>query len=82
MGRALQGVGDHAGRPRPGRIRLGDESRGAGVHAGRNHPGISGQAARHARMPGTPSKTSAMDLAEGQAFVRRVVLAWIAAESN
>ncbi|WP_256804648.1 hypothetical protein [Frankia sp. ACN10a] len=47
-----------------------------------NHPGISGQAARHARMPGTPSKTSAMDLAEGRAFIRRVILAWIAAESN
>ncbi|ETA01250.1 hypothetical protein CcI156_17810 [Frankia sp. CcI156] len=46
-----------------------------------NHPGISGQAARHARMPGTPSKTSAMSLTEGRALIRRVILAWIAAES-
>ncbi|MCM3884291.1 hypothetical protein [Frankia sp. R82] len=56
------------------------EARAFGLAA--NHPGISGQAARHARMDGTPNKSSVMGLLEGQALIRRLVLAWIASESN
>lgn len=40
-----------------------------------NHPSISGPGARHARRPGIPSGQT-MTLAEGEQFIRKLVVAW------
>ncbi|TGB14397.1 hypothetical protein [Streptomyces sp. MZ04] len=40
-----------------------------------NHPAISGAAARHARRSDTPSGQT-MTLAEGEGFIRQLVVAW------
>jgi hypothetical protein len=48
--------------------------------ASANHPGISGDAARHARMRGTPGPNRTMTISEADALVRRLVANWI--ESN
>jgi hypothetical protein len=45
--------------------------------ASANHPGISGDKARHARMPGTPGPNHAMSLNEGAGLVRRLSAIWI-----
>lgn len=43
--------------------------------ASANRPDVSGSAARHARMGGGPPKLK-MNLAEGEAFIRKLVVAW------
>ncbi|MFF7525968.1 hypothetical protein [Streptomyces pseudovenezuelae] len=43
--------------------------------ASANRPDVSGSAARHARMSGGPPKLK-MNLAEGEAFIRKLVAAW------
>ena len=43
--------------------------------ASANRPDVSGSDARHARMSGGPPKLT-MNLAEGEAFIRKLVLAW------
>ncbi|WP_328365564.1 hypothetical protein OG800_35495 [Streptomyces sp. NBC_00445] len=43
--------------------------------ASANRPDVSGSGARHARMGGGPPKQT-MNLAEGAAFIRKLVLAW------
>jgi hypothetical protein len=48
--------------------------------ASANHPGISGDAARHARMRGTPGPDRAMSMSDADALVRRLAANWI--ESN
>jgi hypothetical protein len=45
--------------------------------ASANHPGISGDEARHARMPGNPGPNRAMTMSEADGLVRRVVANWI-----
>jgi hypothetical protein len=45
--------------------------------ASANHPGISGDEARHARMPGTPGPNRTMAMNEADAMVRRLVTNWI-----
>jgi hypothetical protein len=45
--------------------------------ASANHPGISGDEARHARMPGTPGPNRTMAMSEADALVRRLVAKWI-----
>jgi hypothetical protein len=45
--------------------------------ASANHPGISGDDARHARMPGTPGPNRTMTINEADALVRRLVTNWI-----
>jgi hypothetical protein len=45
--------------------------------ASANHPGISGDEARHARMPGTPSPSRAMTIRDADTLVRRLVANWI-----
>jgi hypothetical protein len=47
--------------------------------ASANRPSVGGSGARHAReQPGTPKKT--ITLAEGQEFIKRVVIVWIASK--
>jgi hypothetical protein len=41
-----------------------------------NHPGVSGDAARHARMPGTPRRRT-MALPEAQDVIRRLLSGWL-----
>ncbi|MGW6791880.1 hypothetical protein [Streptomyces chartreusis] len=43
--------------------------------ASANRPDVSGSGARHARMGGGPPKLT-MTLAEGEDFIRRLVVAW------
>jgi hypothetical protein len=45
--------------------------------ASANHPGISGDDARHARMPGTPGPNRTMTIDEADALMRRLVTNWI-----
>jgi hypothetical protein len=45
--------------------------------ASANHPGISGDEARHARMPGAPGPNRTMTMSEADALVRRLVANWI-----
>jgi hypothetical protein len=45
--------------------------------ASANHPGISGDRARHARLKGMPGQDRVMPMAEGDAFVRRLIANWI-----
>ena len=45
--------------------------------ASANHPGISGDEARHARMPGTPGPNRMMTMSEADTLVRRLVANWI-----
>lgn len=45
--------------------------------ASANHPGISGDEARHARMPGTPGPNRTMTMSEADALVRCLVAHWI-----
>jgi hypothetical protein len=45
--------------------------------ASANHPGISGDEARHARMPGSPGPNRMMAMSEGDALVRQLVANWI-----
>ena len=45
--------------------------------ASANHPGISGDKARHARMPGTPDLNRGMTMSEADALVRRLITNWI-----
>jgi hypothetical protein len=45
--------------------------------ASANHPGISGDDARHARMPGTPGPSRTMAINEADSLVRRLVTNWI-----
>jgi hypothetical protein len=45
--------------------------------ASANHPGISGDDARHARMPGNPGPTRTMTINEADGLVRRLVADWI-----
>jgi hypothetical protein len=47
------------------------------LKASANHPGISGDAARHARMRGTPGPNRTMPMSEADALVRRLVANWI-----
>ncbi|MCL9762969.1 hypothetical protein [Frankia sp. AiPa1] len=42
-----------------------------------NHPAISGDAARHARMPGRPRRVSPLSLPDGRAFIRRLMETWL-----
>jgi hypothetical protein len=45
--------------------------------ASANHPGISGDEARHARMPGTPEPARTMTISEADALVRQLAATWI-----
>jgi hypothetical protein len=45
--------------------------------ASANHPGISGDDARHARMPGTPGPNRTMTINSADSLVRRLVTTWI-----
>jgi hypothetical protein len=45
--------------------------------ASANHPEISGDNARHARMPGTPGQHRVMTLAEANTLIRELVSAWV-----
>lgn len=47
------------------------------LNASANNPVLSGDKARHARMQGTPGPQRKMTLAEANALVVRVVVAWI-----
>ena len=47
------------------------------LRASANHPGISGDAARHSRMQGTPGRDKAMTLDEAKSLVCRLVSQWI-----
>jgi hypothetical protein len=47
------------------------------LKASANHPGISGDEARHARMPGTPGPNRTMTMSEADALVRRLAAEWI-----
>jgi hypothetical protein len=43
--------------------------------ASANLPGVSGSAARHARMDGTPKRTMTVD--QGREYIRTVVVRWL-----
>ncbi len=47
------------------------------LKASANHPGISGDEARHARMPGTPGPNRTMTMSDADALVRQLVARWI-----
>jgi len=50
--------------------------------ASANHQRISGDKARHARMPGVPAQDRVMKIDEADAMVRRLVAAWIEAHPS